>query len=308
MATRIPYFPMKQNANLSVADRDLKYYIFDWDDNILHMPTHIHLERKLQDGSWVPHLVSTSLFAVIRSDNVNYRPPEGDWAKAFREFRDIDSTDESTFLKDARTALDALLKGEAEPPPSFNTFKNSLIDGRIFAIVTARGHRSETLKRGVELFIERVLTPEERATMISNLRGYVITFDGPLVNESMTDQQILDYYLSLNKYHAVTSPQFEQLVEGKVPDYSHSETRKQFAIRDFLEHLFKIIERTGVHKPISVGFSDDDPANVRAVEEYIRLELAKRFPSVRFVVYDTSDTSFTTGRKVVVAGQLEFGF
>lgn len=308
MATRIPYFSMKQNANLSVADRDLKYYIFDWDDNILHMPTHIHLERKLQDGSWVPHLVSTSLFAVIRSDHINYRPPDGDWAKAFREFRDFGSTDESTFLKDAGTAIDALLKGETAPPPSFNTFKNSLIEGRIFAIVTARGHRSETLKRGVELFIERVLTPEERAAMISNLRGYVVSFDGPLANESMTDRQILDYYLSLNKYHAVTSPQFEQLAEGKVPDINHSEARKQFAIRDFLEHLFKIIERLGVHKPISVGFSDDDPANVRAVEEYIRFELAQRFPSVRFVVYDTSDASFTTGRKVVVAGQLEFGF
>jgi len=299
---------MKQNANLSVADRDLKYYIFDWDDNILHMPTRIHLERKLQDGTWVPHLVSTSLFAVIRNDNVNYRPPEGEWAKAFREFRDFGSTDESTFLTDARTAIDALLKGETAPPPSFNTFKNTLIDGRIFAIVTARGHRSETLRRGVELFIDRVLTPEERTTMISNLRGYVISFDGAPANDAMTDGQIMDYYLSLNKYHAVTSPQFGLLVEGQIPDFNHSEARKQFAIRDFLEHLFKIIERLGVHKPISVGFSDDDPANVRAVEEYIRFELAKRFPSVRFVVYDTSDPSFTTGRKVVVAGQLEFGF
>jgi len=299
---------MKQNANLSVADRDLKYYIFDWDDNILHMPTRIHLERKLQDGTWVPHLVSTSLFAVIRNDTVNYRPPHGAWAEAFREFRDFGSTDESTFLKDARKAIDALLKGETAPPPSFNTFKNTLIDGRIFAIVTARGHQSETLRRGVELFINRVLTADERATMISNLRGYVISFDGVAANAAMDDRQILDYYLSLNKYHAVTSPQFEQLVEGKVPEFSHSEARKQFAIRDFLEHLFTIIERTGVHKPISVGFSDDDPANVRAVEEYIRFELAQRFPSVRFVVYDTSDTSFTTGRKVVVAGQLEFGF
>jgi hypothetical protein len=299
---------MKQNANLSVADRNLKYYIFDWDDNILHMPTRIHLERRLLDGSWVPHLVSTSLFAVIRNDTANYRPPEGDWAKAFCEFRDFDDHDESKFLKDARTALDTLLKGESKPPPSFETFKKSLIEGRIFAIVTARGHSSETLKKGVELFIDRVLTPEERATMIRNLRGYVVCYDGHSANASMTDQQIMDYYLSLNKYHAVTSPQFEELVEGKIPGYNHAEARKQFAIRDFLEHLFMIIERIGVHKPVSVGFSDDDPANVRAVEEYIRDELAKRFPSVRFVVYDTSDASLTAGRKVVVAGQLEFGF
>jgi hypothetical protein len=299
---------MKQNANLSVADRELKYYIFDWDDNILHMPTRIHLERRLQDGSWVPHLVSTSLFAVIRNDTVNYRPPEGDWKKAFCEFRDFAEDDESMFLKDARAAIDHLLKGETAPPPSFNTFKKSLIEGRIFAIVTARGHSSDTLKRGVRLFMDRVLTPEERATMLCNLRGYVVSYDGATLNETMSDEQIISYYLSLNKYHAVTSPQFEQLVEGRIPNYNTSEARKQFAIRDFLDHLFTIIERIGVRKPISVGFSDDDPANIRAVEEYIRDELARRFPAVRFVVYDTSDTTLTDGRKVVVAGQLEFGF
>ena len=299
---------MKLNANLSVADRELKYYIFDWDDNILHMPTRIHLERRLQDGSWVPHLVSTSLFAVIRNDTMNYRPPEGIWKNAFCEFRDFAEDDESMFLKDARTAIDHLLKGKTTPPPSFNTFKKSLIEGRIFAIVTARGHSSDTLKRGVRLFIDRVLSLEERSTMLSNLRGYVISYDGATLNAAMSDEQIIDYYLSLNKYHAVTSPQFEQLVEGHIPDYNKSEARKQFAIRDFIEHLFTIIERIGVRKPISVGFSDDDPANIRAVEEYIRDELGKRFPSVRFVVYDTSDSTLTDGRKVVVAGQLEFGF
>jgi len=286
----------------------LKYYIFDWDDNILHMPTRIHLERRLQDGTWVPHLVSTSLFAVIRNDSVNYRPPEGDWKKAFCEFRDFDGDDESMFLKDARLAIDHLLSGQTAPPPSFNTFKQSLIEGRIFAIVTARGHRSITLERGVRLFIDRVLTANERATMLSNLRGYVVSYDGANANAAMSDEQILDYYLSLNKYHAVTSPQFEQLVEGRVQQYNQSEARKQFAIRDFIEHLFTIIERIGVHKPISVGFSDDDPANIRAVEEYIRDELARRFPAVRFVVYDTSDATLTDGRKVVVAGQLDFGF
>lgn len=299
---------MKQNANLSVADRDLKYYIFDWDDNILHMPTRIHLERRLQDGTWVPHLVSTSLFAVIRNDTVHYRAPDNNWEKAFCEFRDFDADDESMFLKDARIAIDRLLAGQTVPPPSFYTFKKSLIEGRIFAIVTARGHSSKTLERGVRLFIDRVLTPEERTTMLSSLRGYVISYDGVTANAAMSDAQILDYYLSLNKYHAVTSPQFEKLVQGRVPDISQSEARKQFAIRDFIEHLFTIIERIGVRKPISVGFSDDDPANIRAVEEYIRDELARRFPAVRFVVYDTSDATLTDGRKVVVAGQLEFGF
>ncbi|MCL1922128.1 MAG: hypothetical protein FWG50_13835 [Kiritimatiellaeota bacterium] len=298
---------MEQNINLSVADRDLKYYIFDWDDNILRMPTYIHLERRLRDGTWVAHRVSTSLFSVIRGDTENYRPPHGRWDEAFVEFRDFGTGDESQFLKDTRTAIDHVVNGSEPPPPSFNTFRKTLIEGRIFAIVTARGHSSENLRRGVELFIARVLTPGERRTMLANLRGYIVSYDGNAANAAKTDAQALDYYLSLSRYHAVTSPQFEALANGKMPRTDQSEVRKQFAIRDFVEHLFGIIDRIGARKPISVGFSDDDPANVRAVEDYIRRELAQRFPSVRFVVYDTSDPALPSGRKITVSGQLLLG-
>ena len=302
-------------TNYKVGNRDFKYYIFDWDDNILHMPTHIHLERRLPDGSWIPHRVSTSLFSVIRNDTENYRPPGGDWERAFCEFRDLKKSidgdedvaatiNESQFLKDARVAIDRLIDGNETPPPSFSTFKQALIEGRIFAIVTARGHDSETLRAGVRLFIDRVLTPAERETMIQNLRGYVACYDGEEHLADKTDEDILEGYLGLNRYHAVTSPQFHRLVNGAIPA-THSEARKQFAIKDFLEHVFHVIDNMGVSRPISVGFSDDDPANIRAVEDYIRAELATHFPAVRFVVYDTSDPSIEKGRKIVVSGQLE---
>ena len=74
--------------------------------------------------------------------------------------------------------------------------------------------------------------------------------------------------------------------------------------RDFIEHVFQIIDSIGVHRPISVGFSDDDAGNVKAVSDYIRSELVKRFKGFKFVVYDTSDASLDNGRKVTVAGQL----
>jgi len=295
---------MEQNINLNVADRDLKYYIFDWDDNILRMPTRIHLERRLPDGTWTPHRVSTAVFAVIRNDTENYRPPGNDWTQAFNEFRDFDTDDESKFLKDARTAIDQVIRGDTAPPPSFNAFRKTLTEGRIFAIVTARGHRSETLQKGVKLFIERVLSPTDKATMLANLRGYIHCYLGADKLLGMTDADILSFYLSLNKYHAVTSPQFHALMKGKIPDPQQSEVGKQYAIRDVIEHLFSIVEKDNIKKPMSVGFSDDDPANIRAVEDYIRHQLAQRFPSVRFVVYDTSDPTLPAGRKTTVSGQL----
>jgi hypothetical protein len=297
---------MERPYNESVLTHDLKYYIFDWDDNILHMPTYIHLERKLADGRWVPHLVSTALFSVIRKDTENYRPPNQDWESAFVEFRDFANDEESKFLTDAKAALERVESGLEKVPPSFNTFRKSLIEGRIFAIVTARGHQPETLRKGVELFIDKVLTPAEREEMILNLRGYTVRFDGAEVNDKRTDEEVLDNYLSLNRYHAVTNPDFIKLVQNaEIPDAQKSEVRKKYAIVDFIDHLFGIIERVGADKPISVGFSDDDPINVSSLLEFVRDNLAKRFPSVKFVVYDTSDPTLEKGRKMIVSGQLD---
>lgn len=288
-----------------IARRDLKYYIFDWDDNILRMPTYIHLERRLRDGSWVPHLVSTALFSVIRNDTVNYRPPGGDWEKAFVEFRDPAERTESKFLADARTAIDRLLGGVEKQPPSFNTFRKILREGRIFAIVTARGHDPATLRKGVEMFIDRILTDAEKAQMVRSLRGWIVCYEGAEANAALTDEQVVDNYLSMNRYHAVTNPAFIAAVKAQgTPGAERSETRKQFAILDFLDWLFRMIERIDARKPISVGFSDDDPGNVAAVADFIRHHLAERFPSVKFVVYDTSDPDVEKGHKLVVSGQL----
>lgn len=291
------------HVNYSVADRDLKYYIFDWDDNILHMPTHIHLEKRTEEGRWVPHAVSTAVFSVIRNDTQNYRPPGGDWENAFLEFRDFDDEDQNVFLRDTKTAIDRVLNGEIKVAPSFQRFTQTLVEGRLFAIVTARGHNPDIIRAGVEYFIATVLTPDERAQMLSNLRGYMLSF-APETPPG-TDAEVIAYYLDHNKYHGVMSPQFKQLMVGKRGAAAvRTEEGKQFAIQDFVEHVIRLSHLRGLTRPISVGFSDDDVGNARAVEEYIRAELARQFPSVKFVVYYTADPEVPTGRKVVVQGQL----
>jgi hypothetical protein len=298
-----------QNVNLRVAERDFKYYIFDWDDNILHMPTRIHLEKRMPDGGWRPHSVSTAAFAVVRNDRENYRPPGGVWDQAFVEFQDADGERESRFLSDTRASLEKVMAGEQAPGPSFGTLRETLREGRLFAIVTARGHASDALKKAVRLFIDVVLTPEERGTMMANLRGYRACFDG--MTAFGTDEAELAHYLSLNRYHAVTSPAFKQWMTRKAGASASAENAKQFAIRDFVEHVIRLLDRAGaesLRRPVSVGFSDDDLGNVKAVEQYIQEELARRYPGVKFCVYDTSDPALPDGRKVVVAGQLDFGF
>jgi hypothetical protein len=293
------------NINYAVADRDLKYYIFDWDDNILHMPTKIHLERRAENGEWVPHSVSTAVFSVIRNDQENYRPPsDGGWEAAFRDFRDIDIDNENVFLRDTRTAIDRVVNGEQQAGPSFDKFRITLIEGRLFAIVTARGHSPDIIRQGVEYFISKVLTEQEKTTMLHNLRGYMACFEPYKYDDSLSDAYVLDYYLSYNKYHGVMSPQFRAMMgqpEGSSPN---TEVGKQFAIKDFVEHVIRIAHQSGLDKPISVGFSDDDEGNVKAVEKYVREAIGKEFPEIKFVVYYTSDPNIPSGRKVVVRGQL----
>ena len=301
----------RSDVNYDVATRDFKFYIFDWDDNILHMPTKIHLEQQDSAGDWHPVEVSTSVFALVRTDP-RYRMPPGGRAEAFREFQDVvDGSGDLSFIRDTRAALARVKAGE-KPGPSFETLRKTLREGRIFAIVTARGHEPETLREAVKIFIDEVLTPDERTAMMRSLRGYRWWLDK--MTDFGTDEEELDYYLSMCRYHAVTNPGFfEQMKSdddfgGRYEMASGSERpelAKEFAIRDFVEHVFHVLKRTGgLGRSVSVGFSDDDAGNVRAVSNYIKEELVKRFQGFKFVVYDTSDPSLDRGRKVTVAGQL----
>jgi len=303
-----------KEVNLDVAKRDFKYYIFDWDDNILHMPTRIHLEKRGADGVWRPVSVSTGTYALVRTDADHYRvPSDGGREAAFRDFQDVPANDgDQAFIRDTKAALARIKAGE-KPGPSFETLRKTLREGRIFAIVTARGHAPDTIRSAVKIFIDEVLTPSERREMMSNLRGYRYCFDK--VDVFGTDEYELGYFLSLCRYNAVTNPDFkERLADdsdfgarfAEADSDRKPELAKEFAIRDFTEHLFRTLQRTGgLGRSVAVGFSDDDAGNVSAVSDYIRAELSRRFSGFKFVVYDTSDPELSNGRKVTVAGQLD---
>lgn len=276
----------------------LKYYMFDWDDNILHMPTRIHLEKK-RGRTWMPYEVSTAQFARIRRTMRGCRPLGNDWDRAFADFYDVGHRGADAFLDDTRQALSAM--GKARGPrgaPSFTKFRHALVDGRLFAIITARSHSAAAIRKGVEYFIRRVLTPAEKRRMVRNLRGYIAYFEGD--PRDMSDAQVLGQFLDLCRYRGVTSPEFQALMGRKVGGSESPEEAKQFAIREFVHHAIGLIRGRRRHEPISIGFSDDDRKNIEAVESFVRTELAREFPDVRFVVYDTSDPRRAHGRKIVI--------
>ncbi len=289
-----------------ITQGGLKYYIFDWDDNILHMPTTIVLEKRDAHGTWHPQEMNTAMFALIRHDTENYRPPGGDWERAFANFRDLHDREESSFLTDTREALQPIIDGTANVPPSFRVFRQALVEGRLFAIVTARGHKPQSIRMAVEYFIANVLDKHERCEMLANLRAYREAFG----EAHVSDEQTLDDYLSLNRYHGISSPEFKTTIlghESATSGAENPEQAKQHAIKDFVDHVLDIANGGRLDRKISVGFSDDDIRNIEAAREFIEKKLALDYPYVTFILYDTSDPQIAAGRKIVLRGQLDLG-
>lgn len=293
-----------QGATPTPAGATFEYYMFDWDDNVLHMPTRIYLEKKTSSG-WIDHPVSTAEFAYLRHDHVHYRPRNGDWDSAFIDFYDHGSRGDRAFLEDTMAALQPVIHGQGTGAPSLRRFVHALVEGRLFAIITARAHSPASIRKGVEYFIDHVLSAEQRQCMVANLRSFHDRFGKD--HASLSGEELVRRYLDLNRYFGVTSPEFQSRMGG-VPGGAESPAKaKKVAVRDFVEHAVAQVREQGAKGPISFGFSDDDPHNLQTIEAFLREELAREFPEVRFVVYDTSDPRRSGGRKIVVQGQMELG-
>jgi hypothetical protein len=263
-------------------EKNLRMYVFDWDDNILRMPTEVKMEKN-EDGKWVPLRVSTEDFAHFRTDP-NYRTiPD-----SFSDF-----TNNEAFLIDAKKAIN-----NKSFSPSYKKFIESLIYANPFAINTARGHSPNTLKEGVKLFIQMVLSDDEKMMMINNIKREL---PQSLV-KGLNNKQLIDLYLDeMGEFYPVTSEEFGDRFGLNVKGgASNPENSKKVAIAHFVEKVFKNVEKliqSGEYTKVSFGFSDDDVKNVKATVELLEDELSKMYPEIHFVIYDTSDGG---NKKIVI--------
>ena len=101
----------------------LRYMSFDWDNNILHMPTLIHIDT-WKDGIWIPKDILPEEFAKIRKDEGSlWRGRNNDLILTFEDFRDNGPRGKNAFIEDAKWAVINKKFG-----PSFHDFINTLID------------------------------------------------------------------------------------------------------------------------------------------------------------------------------------
>jgi hypothetical protein len=274
---------------------ELHYYALDHDDNILHMPTVIHMEKKQVDN-WEPVDVSTAEFAKVRGDKENYRLINNDPTEAFCEFRDFGPRGDKAFLEDLKKALNEKAYG-----PSWKPFIECLKEGAIFAIITARGHEPESIRTGYEYIIDNAMTKDEQYEMYNNCLKHCMVFGAGdnfdrIPKGQISKTPLIKLYLDNCDFYGVSSDWFKK--EFGEASASNPEHAKELALDTFIEKCNKFGKSIGASS-VSVGFSDDDSKNVEHVKKYfnekiiISNELMDH--KVKLNVYDTSDRSISGG-------------
>jgi hypothetical protein len=240
---------------------DLKYYAFDWDDNIVHMPTKIIV--KDEDGSEVG--MSTDDFAEFRhligKEPFDYKGGKivGYGDEPFKNFRTDGDKD---FL------IDSL---RAKPGPAFEDFKEAINNGSIFAIITARGHNPNTLKDAIYNYIIKGFKGIDKEELIKNLKKYR-SFVG---EEEMSDEELIKSYLELNKYHPVSFGDTEGAVN---PEEAKVEAMEDFV--SYIKGMASVLNKRAFLKKdiankfnpdtLTIGFSDDDPKNIEVMQKHFK--------------------------------------
>ena len=263
----------KTNLNEGFTDEgrpDTKYYAFDWDDNILFMPTSIILLSDKDDE--VP--MSTEDFAEHRQqigkEPFNYKGTViVDFApNPFRNFRSEG---------DKRFVLDSML---AQPGPSWNDFVECINGGSIFAIITARGHNPKALREAVYNLIMSNHLGINSKTLSGNLKRYRnlgsdVNVEGKPIT-TLTKNE-LNEYLNLCRFEPVT------FGDG---DASNPEEGKIKAMRNFISYCKEMAQEIGekaffkndiVNNEIEpiIGFSDDDERNIEKMKDFLDKEYEK---------------------------------
>ena len=238
---------------------DLKYYAFDWDDNIVIMPTKIIV---LSDSGEEVGM-STEDFADYRQ-KIGNQPFEymGEIIVGYAEnpYRNFGVEGDKRFI------VDSML---AEPGPSWDDFVECINGGSIFAIITARGHTPSVLKDSIYNMIVTNHNGINAQTLIENLKKY-----RDLSGEVLKDDQLLiKEYLDMCKYHPVTYG------EGSA---SNPEEGKIKALREFIDYVKYQSQKLGQKVTFTndvknnfvpqIGFSDDDPGNIESIKKFLDKE------------------------------------
>lgn len=245
---------------------DHKYYAFDWDDNIMNMPTKImvvdengtEVGLSTEDFAEYRHVLGKEPFVYDGKNIVGYA--EG----PFRFFRE---GGDQQFLKDVLLASFG---------PSWDDFVECINGGSIFSIITARGHNPNILKQAVYILIKNDIGGIDQEKLVQSLKDY-----REIAGEEMKgDDTMISDYLDMCRFYPVS---FGTGAEA------NPEEGKINALREFIGYVKQLSQQIGGKVLFKndvtnnfvipkIGFSDDDLKNIEKVKEFLNKEFGKQSP------------------------------
>ena len=254
---------MEQEMKEAISDigsPDMKYYAFDWDDNIVTMPTKIIV--KDDEGKEIG--MSTEDFAKYRT-KVGVEPFEynghniiGFGDDPFRYFR---------VEGDKQFIVDSML---AKPGPAWDDFVEAINGGSIFAIITARGHTPSVIKEAIYNYIISNKNGISSKELVKNLEKYRDLAD----MKKTSNRQMIKDYLKLCRFYPVSYG---------VSSETNPEQAKIEALKEFISYIKEVSsfiqKKAFLKNKISnnfvlpqIGFSDDDPRNIAKIKSHFEKE------------------------------------
>ena len=194
-----------------------------------------------------------------------------------------DFGDRDLFISETKQALSEKTFG-----PAFNSFISTLVNGEIFAIITARSADSKTIRSAVEVIIYEYLSDQQQSEMIENLLQFNDLFGS-------NEENIIENFLNECEFVGVNSNAFIKKY-GNIVDISNPEEGKKLALTNFTKRVQAYGKVS--KKDVKLGFSDDDKANVNSVIKHFN-EIDDVY-DVDFYVFDTSNPKLNGGLRTKI--------
>ncbi|EQC46560.1 hypothetical protein [Bacteriovorax sp. Seq25_V] len=255
-------FPLakEQDRNFHLGGKS--FYFFDFDDNVVFLSTPIVIFHK-DTGS--EKLLSSHEFAknnkIIGKEGV-YKDFYMDFCDdkgSFRNFRDQDFSiaqrltgKRQSFISDIQHALNC--HDHQWKAPSWNHFYHATYNNRPVSIITARGHREDTIKEGIELIVK----------------------EGHLPNTP-----------NFHTIYAVSNPETRKKLGATNDNYNVPELK----YKAIIESVERAIEVYGYNDHHRFGMSDDDANNIDLITDAM-VFLKKKYAQMSFYVIQTYDNGF----------------
>jgi len=256
--------------------------MFDFDINLLRTDARL-MVMHFVDGQWIPINVTDDDWAWMKDDPSYKKNPNLDF---YRQYSDEEGYD--TFKNQIIRAI--------QNPDNFGSafllWKNHVMHGVPFFMITARSHFPESMRDGMETLIRKTFNPSELDAMRQNFmdagRIYGLEPTKGWWGEAYCNgDNIIRNFMYGCEFFSVSSPYWAFRNNCSKVEYC-----KAMVVRSLVPYAVafeRAAQARGESQLSVMSFYDDTKENVDAVEDEMKM-LAVEHPEICFRVYDTHDT------------------